>query len=32
MIKHVVFWIILILVGASISNWLHRYISFLPNM
>lgn len=32
MIGRWIFWIALILVGASLSNWIHKYLTFLPNM
>lgn len=30
--KTIVIFVVLILVGAMFSNWIHRYLTFLPNM
>jgi hypothetical protein len=32
MIRAIIWIVIWILVGASISNWIHKYLTFLPQM
>jgi len=32
MIKHLIWIIVWVLVGASLSNMIHKYLSFLPSM